>query len=318
MRERALAFEGNRTGLFDKGRILIYATDQAHSSLDKAIRMAGIGQENLVRIPTDGDLAMLPTSLEERIAHDRRDGNLPAGVATVIGGTSVGASDILRPVLEVCRDRGLYSHVDAAWAGSAMICPEFRHIWDGVELADSIVFNPHKWLGAQFDCSVQFLANPLDQVRTLGVRPGYLKTLEHAEVTDFSDWSIQLGRRFRALKIWFLLRAYGLEGLRMRIRNHVAWANELRGKLARIPEIEITSPCRLSLFTFRYVPSDGSDPSAATEGLLQAINADGRLYLTQTTHDGQFVIRVQVGQFDTTRDDVLMVADVVQELMATQ
>ena len=318
MRERALAFEGNQTGLSDKGRILIYATDQAHSSLDKAIRMAGIGQDNLVRIPTDGDLAMLPKSLEERIAHDRRDGNLPAGVATVIGGTSVGASDILRPVLEICRDWGLYSHVDAAWAGSAMICPEFRHIWDGVELADSIVFNPHKWLGAQFDCSVQFLADPVDQVRTLGVRPGYLKTLEHAGVTDFSDWSIQLGRRFRALKIWFLLRAYGLEGLRTRIRNHVAWANELRGKLTRIPEIEITSPCRLSLFTFRYVPSGGSDPNVATERLLQAINADGRLYLTQTMHDGQFVIRVQVGQFDTTRDDVLMVADVVRELLATQ
>ncbi len=318
MRERALAFEGNRTGLSDKGRILIYATDQAHSSLDKAIRIAGIGQDNLVRIPTDGNLAMSPKSLEERIARDRRDGNLPAGVATVIGGTSVGASDVLRPVLEICRDHGLYSHVDAAWAGSAMICPEFRHIWDGIELADSIVFNPHKWLGAQFDCSVQFLADPVDQVRTLGVRPGYLKTLEHSEVTDFSDWSIQLGRRFRALKIWFLVRAYGLEGLRSRIRNHVAWANELQGKLALFPEIEITSPCRLSLFSFRYVPSDGLDPNAATEELLQAINADGRLYLTQTMHDGRFVIRVQVGQFDTTREDVLMVADVVRELMAAR
>ena len=318
MRERALAFEGNRTGLSDKGRIRIYATDQAHSSLDKAIRIAGIGQDNLVRIPTNEDLAMSPTSLAEQIARDRREGHIPAGITTVIGGTSVGASDILRPVLEICRDQGLYSHVDAAWAGSAMICPEFRHIWDGIELADSIVFNPHKWLGAQFDCSVQFLAGPADQVRTLGVRPGYLKTLEHSKVTDFSDWGIQLGRRFRALKLWFLLRAYGLEGLRRRIRNHVAWSNELRDRLAQVPEIEITSPCRLSLFTFRYVPSDASDPNEATERLLQAINADGRLYLTQTMHDGRFVIRVQVGQFETTRDDVLMVADIVRELVSVR
>ncbi len=318
MRERALAFEGNSTGLSDMGRIRIYATDQAHSSLDKAIRIAGIGQDNLVRVPTDGNLAMSPRSLAEKISQDLRDGHRPAGVTTVIGGTSVGASDRLRPILEICREQALYSHVDAAWAGSAMICPENRQLWDGIELADSVVFNPHKWLGAQFDCSVQFLADPSDQVRTLGVRPGYLKTLEHSKVTDFSDWSIQLGRRFRALKIWFLLRAYGLEGLRNRIRNHVTWANELQDRLARIPEIEITSPCRLSLFTFRYVPAGGPDPNKATEKLLQDINADGRLYMTQTMLDGLFVIRVQVGQFDTTREDVLMVADVVRELISVR
>ena len=315
MRESALDFEGNRSGLSESRRIRIYASDQAHSSLDKAIRIAGVGQDNLVKIPTDDSLSMSPQHLEKQIEQDRKDGHCPAGVAAVIGGTSIGASDRLRPILEICRDQGLYSHVDAAWAGSAMICPEFRHVWDGIELADSLVFNPHKWLGAQFDCSVQFLADPSKQVQTLSVRPGYLQTREHAQVTDFSDWSIQLGRRFRALKIWFLLRAYGLEGLRQRIRNHVAWAQELEDRIAAIPEVEITSSCRFSLFAFRHVPSDESDPDAATDRLLQAINSDGRVYLTQTTDNDKYVIRVQVGQFDTTREDVLTVADVVRELL---
>ena len=315
MRERALGFSGNASGLSGRERLRIYGTSEAHSSLNKAIRIAGIGDENLVAVETDDDLAMSPSALEAAIRSDTSAGFRPAGVTCIIGGTSLGASDRLRPVLEIARRFGLYSHVDAAWAGSAMICPEFRHVWDGIELADSIVFNPHKWLGAQFDCSVQFLADPGEQVRTLAIRPDYLKTLDRTGTVDFSEWGIPLGRRFRALKIWFLLRAYGLEGLRTRIRNHVAWARELAEKLDGHPEIEVTSPCRFSLFTFRHVPV-GGDPDSATRLLLQRINDDGRLYLTQTTCEGRFVIRLVVGQFDCTRSDVMSAYDVIAELAA--
>jgi aromatic-L-amino-acid decarboxylase len=191
-----------------------------------------------------------------------------------------------------------------------MICPEFRHLWDGVEAADSVVMNPHKWLGAQFDCAVQFLADPTDQVRTLGLRPEYLRTLGADEVTNFNEWTVPLGRRFRALKLWFLLRAHGLEDLRRRIRDHVRWAGAAADAIARLPGCEIVTEPRLSLFSFAL------RDDAATEALLARINDDGRLYLTQTRHRGRLVIRVQVGQFDCTEADVAMIPTVVEELLA--
>ncbi|WP_417492180.1 pyridoxal phosphate-dependent decarboxylase family protein [Maricaulis sp.] len=313
MRERALDWSGNTAGLFGQPRLRIYASAQAHSSIDKAIRIAGIGQDNLVKIATDEHDSMRPEALLAAIAADRAAGHVPAGVVLCVGGTSVGASDPIAAILAIAAAQGLYSHVDAAWAGSAMICPELRTIWAGVEGADSIVFNPHKWLGAQFDCSIQFLADPGPQVRTLGLRPDYLETpgLDDggAEgLVNYSEWTVPLGRRFRALKLWFLIRAYGLEGLRTRIRNHIAWAKAAEAAIAALPGFQIVTPCRFSLFTFRY-----SD-EAETRDLLDRINADGRTYLTQTVHDGQFVIRFQVGQFDCTRKDVMMAVEVLAEL----
>jgi aromatic-L-amino-acid decarboxylase len=200
-------------------------------------------------------------------------------------------------------------HVDAAWAGSAMICPEFRTLWAGIEGADSIVFNPHKWLGAQFDCAVQFLRDPTPQVKTLGLRPTYLETGGREEIVNFNEWTVPLGRRFRALKLWFTLRAYGLQGLRTRIRNHVLWATEVCEALRAQNGVTITSEPALSLFTFALATD------ALTATLLTRINDDGRIYLTQTRHQGAYVIRVQVGQFDCTRDDVMMIAQVVSELI---
>ncbi len=309
MRERALDWAGNADGLSGQPRLRLYASDQTHSSVDKAARIAGIGQDNLVKVPTDAALAMDPAALDAAIRADLEAGFLPAGVVLCIGGTSVGASDRLDAAIAVARDHGLMAHVDAAWAGAAMICPEFRPLWQGVDRADSVVFNPHKWLGAQFDCAVQFLADPVDQVRTLGLRPDYLETLDQDEVVNFNEWTVPLGRRFRALKLWFTLRAYGLEGLRKRIRNHVAWAAELAEAIAALPDFEIVTAPALSLFTFRYRDSDEE-----TAELLRRINDDGRIYLTQTRHQGQFVIRVQVGQFDCTRDDVMCVHQVLRDL----
>ena len=315
MRERALNWRGIDAGMTGEKQLRIYASPETHSSIGKSIRIAGIGQRNLVKVPTDGSGALDPEALRTAIADDREAGFLPAGVVLCVGGTSVGASDRLRPAIEVAREFDLYVHVDAAWAGSAMICPELRGLWEGVENADSIVFNPHKWLGAQFDCSIQFLADPEPQVRTLGIRPEYLETLGQSEITNYSEWTIPLGRRFRALKLWFLLRAHGLEDLRQRIRNHIAWAEEAAAAIASLDRFRLTTECRLSLFTFQYAP-EGEDANDATERLLRAVNDDGRIYLTHTIHEGQFVIRFQVGQFDCRREDVQMAVDVLRELAA--
>ena len=307
MREQALAWAGLTQGLQGQQRLRIYASDQTQSSVDKAVRIAGIGQENLVKIATDASLSMVPEALAAAIADDLAAGFVPAGVVLCAGGTSVGAFDRMEECIKVAKARDLPVHVDAAWAGSAMICPEFRSLWAGVEGADSIVFNPHKWLGAQFDCAVQFLRDPGPQVKTLGLRPTYLETAGREEVVNFNEWTVPLGRRFRALKLWFTLRAYGLEGLRARIRNHVTWAQDLAVALSKLKGVEIVTQPALSLFTFALADD------AKTEALLTRINDEGRIYLTQTRHQGRFVIRVQVGQFDCTAQDVAMVETVVRE-----
>ncbi len=312
MRERALDWAGNREGLSGQPRLRIYSSAEGHSSIDKAAWIAGIGQDNLVKVASTGPLdGMDPAALRTAIAEDRAAGHKPAGLVIVTGGTSVGAMDPVAELIAIAREEGLYTHVDAAWAGSAMICEEFRHFWAGAEGADSIVFNPHKWLGAQFECSVQFLADPQAQVKTLGLRPDYLETLGQSDIVNYSEWTIPLGRRFRALKLWFLMRGYGLEGLRERIRNHVAWAEDAAHEIAAMDGLEIVTEPRLSLFSF------AAKDDAATEALLQRINDDGRTYLTQTRHKGRFVIRFQIGPFECTRADVMMAVKAVRELHRT-
>lgn len=310
MRERATGYTGNRDGISGKGHLRVYCSDQVHSSIDRACWISGIGQANLIKIPTHGPRhAMDVQALKSAIVADRAAGHTPAGIIAVTGGTSVGACDTLGPILDVAKAEDLYTHLDAAWAGSAMICPEFQQdFWADVDGFDSIVFNPHKWLGAQFDCSVQFLRDATPQLNTLKIEPEYLKTSGES-VTNYSEWTIPLGRRFRALKIWFLLRSYGLEGLRTRIRNHVKWAHELCEMLRGLDGFEIVTEPILSLFSFRCPGSD-----ADQQKLVDALNDDGRIYLTQGMFDGRKVIRFQVGQFDTTRDDVMMAHTVIKEI----
>ena len=312
MRERATGFTGNAQGLSDQGKIRIYCSDQVHSSIDRACWIAGIGQANLVKISTQGPLHGLDGDvLRKAINHDRENGLHPAGIIAVTGGTSIGASDDLEMIAAIAKDENLYTHVDAAWAGAAMICPELRGgLWEGVSEFDSIVFNPHKWLGAQFDCSVQFLRDAQAQIDTLKIQPEYLTTSQE-EITNFSEWTIPLGRRFRALKLWFLIRSYGLEGLRTRLRNHVVWAQELCERLRQTPGVFITSEPVLSLFSFRC---EGDD--SMQQQLVDAINDDGRIYLTQSIWRDQKVIRFQVGQFDCTHEDVMLAHAVIKEVYA--
>ncbi|MBY0568386.1 MAG: aspartate aminotransferase family protein [Hyphomonadaceae bacterium] len=316
MRERALNFEGNTKGLSGAPRLRIYCSAEAHSSIDRAIWFSGIGQDNLVRIPIKNDplRGADPEALDALIQADIEAGCVPAGIVANVGATGVGATDPVAEIAAVAKAHGLYLHVDAAWAGSAMICPELRHLWAGAELADSIVVNAHKWLGAQTHCSVHFVRDPASLTRTLAAKPDYLHTLGLSEVVNYSEWGVPLGRQFRALKLWFVLRAYGLEGLRTMIRNHIAWSRKLCEQLRGAPGFEIVTEPAYSLFSFRY--TRGADLDQLNLKLVEAINADGRIYLTQTRVDGAVAIRFQVGQFECTESDVMSAYDVITEIAA--
>jgi aromatic-L-amino-acid/L-tryptophan decarboxylase len=322
-RERALGFTGNAKGLAGGPVLRVYASAQVHSSVDKAVRIAGFGDANLVRIPVTGPLhGMDPDALDAAIRADLEAGLKPAAIVACLGGTSIGACDPIEAVAAVARRHDVFLHVDAAWAGSAMICPEFRDLMRGAEHADSLVFNPHKWLFTHFDCSAHFIRDPKALTDTLGIRPPFLRTLGQDGFVDYNEWSIPLGRRFRALKLWFVIRSYGVEALRGMIRDHVAWARELAEVIAAEPDFELTTEPILSLFTFRYAPAGAGtgtgvdDLDALNARLVERINDDGRTYLTQTRHDGRFVIRFQVGQTTTTREDVMMAWAAVKEIAA--
>ncbi|HET6520994.1 MAG TPA: pyridoxal-dependent decarboxylase, partial [Geminicoccaceae bacterium] len=315
-RERATDWRANEEGLAACPPLAFYASEQAHSSIEKGLRVAGLGRRQLRPIGTDDGFAMRPDLLEAAIAEDRAKGVVPAGVVASIGATGVGAVDPLRAVGEVCRRHGLYLHVDAAWAGSALLLEEARWMIDGIEQADSFVFNPHKWLLTNFDCSAHFVRDPAALVRTLSVRPIYLQSREGAAVTDYSEWSMPLGRRFRALKLWFVIRSYGVERLKAMLRDHIAWTAELEGWIAAEPDFELTSPRRLALLSFRYRPEsvdDEAELDRLNERLLQAINDDGRIYLTQARVRGRYVIRFSVGQTYTQRRHVERAWGVIRE-----
>lgn len=315
MRERALNWQGNTQGLGHHKPLRVYCSDQVHTSIDRAIWISGIGQDNLIKLPSSGDKRAIDTdALRRAIKEDLAAGYIPAGIIAVTGSTGMGACDDISEVVKISKEFNLFTHIDAAWAGSAMICPEFRELWKGSDGADSIVFNPHKWLGAQFDCSVQFLRDPDALRQTLAIRPEYLKTHTETNVVDYSEWSVPLGRRFRALKLWFLIRSYGLEGLRKRIRNHVSWAEDLADKLGKTDGFEIVTKPLFSLFTFRFTAT--SDSNDFNQKLVDRINDDGVIYLTQTTIDGMKVIRFQVGQFDCTKEDIEMAYKVITETAA--
>ncbi|MFN4099250.1 MAG: pyridoxal phosphate-dependent decarboxylase family protein, partial [Pararhodobacter sp.] len=311
MRERVLDWAGNREGLSGQARLRIYCSDEVHTSVDRAIWVAGIGGENLVRVPTRGPLrGMDADALRAAIHADRAAGYLPAGVIACTGGTGTGACDDLRAVLAVARDEGLYSHVDAAWAGAAMICPEFRDLWEGIEAADSLVLNPHKWMGVQFDFSAHYLKDPAPLVKTLAIQPEFLKTHGKDGFINYSEWSVPLGRRFRALKLWFVLRAYGLEGLRQVIRDHVRWCHALAGTLRADRRFTIVTEPVLGLFTFALTGAE----DAAMLDYVKRVNDDGRIYVTQGRVKGRIVVRFSVGSFACSEADVVLAGQVLGEL----
>jgi aromatic-L-amino-acid/L-tryptophan decarboxylase len=306
-RERATGWRGNADGLRDLPPLAVYCSEEAHSSAEKAVRIAGLGSASLRKVPADAALAMRPDALAEAIRADRAAGVTPACIVATLGTTSTGAFDPLPPIVALAREHGAYLHVDAAWAGSALVCPEQRAWAAGLDLADSLVLNPHKWLLTNFDCSAHLVRCPDELVRTLAINPAYLQTREGSAVTDYRDWGIPLGRRFRALKLWFVIRAYGVEGLQSLIRRHIALARELAAWIEADPDFELTSGPSLALLTFRYRPQGVDDEAtldALNARLLEAVNDDGRTYLTQTRLRGRYVIRASIGQTTTERRHV--------------
>lgn len=315
-RERATGWRGNAQGLADQGRFAVYCSAEAHSSVDKAVRIAGLGDGALRKVPADDAFAMRADALADAIAADRAAGARPLCVIATLGTTAAGGVDPLAEIAPICAREGLWLHVDAAWAGSALVLPEARWMIAGVEQADSFVFNPHKWLFTNFDCSACFVRDPEAWVRTFAIAPEYLKTAEDAAVVNFRDWGIPLGRRFRALKLWFVIRNFGVEGLRARIRAHIALAKDLAARIAAAPDFEILAPARLALFCFRYRPpgvAEGAALDALNARLLEALNDSGRVYLTHARLNGAYAIRFCVGQTNTQHRHVEAAWELIQD-----
>jgi aromatic-L-amino-acid decarboxylase len=274
------------------GRYTVYTSTQGHSSIEKAARVAGLGDEAVRVIDVDEAYAMRPGALRAAIAADVAAGRVPALVVATVGTTSTTAVDPLDAIGEVCREYGAWLHVDAAYAGSAAICPELRWVHSGLEYADSYCFDPHKWLLTGFDCDAFWVADRAGLVDALSVLPEFLRNAasESGAVIDFRDWHVPLGRRFRALKLWFVLRWYGAEGLRAHIRSGIALADRFAGWVEADERFEIVAPHPFSLVCFRL-----RGPDAPNEELLRRVNATGRAYLTHTRVGGRYVLRLAIG-----------------------
>jgi len=307
-RERATNYASNQRGC--DGRLVAYTSSQTHSSIEKAIKIAGIGRRNLHLIEVDDHFALRPKVLAEKVAQDRQAGLVPFFVCATVGTTSSNAVDPLPEIGHLCKKEGLWLHVDAAMSGTAALCPEYRYIHDGLELADSYCFNPHKWMFTNFDCDCFFVADREILIKTLSVLPEYLrnKATESGAVFDYRDWHIPLGRRFRSLKLWFVIRYYGLEGLRCHIRRHIQLAQKFATWVKEADRFELVAPAPLNLVCFRH---EGGD--ALNRKLLDGLNQSGRLYLTHTTLNDQYVLRFCVGQTHTEEHHVYQAWQQIQE-----
>ena len=294
-RERATNFQSNERGC--QGNLVAYCSTQAHSSIDKAIKIAGIGIENLHKIQVDNQFAMNPSALEACIEEDISDGLIPCVVVTNVGSTSSNAIDPVQKIGEICKRFNIWLHVDAAMSGSAAVCPEFRPIVNkGIEYADSYCFNPHKWLFTNFDCDVFYVRDRNTLIDTFTLMPEYLrnKATESGAVIDYRDWHIQLGRRFRALKLWFVIRHYGIEGLQFHLRQHVQLAQQFADWIRESRDFELVVEPPLNLVCFRHVTGD-----EMSQKIMDSVNASGQIYLTHTRLNNQLVLRMSIGQTKT-------------------
>jgi aromatic-L-amino-acid/L-tryptophan decarboxylase len=306
-RERRSGYRINERGFPNDTRYTVYCSAEAHSSVEKAVKIAGIGRESLRKISVDDAYAMDVAALEEAVTRDIRLGFTPLCAVAAIGTTGSTAIDPVRAIAAICRKHGIWLHVDAAFAGSALILPECRWLAGGLEDADSFVFNPHKWMLTNFDCSAYFVRDAAALVRTFEILPEYLKTPEGDRVNNYRDWGIQLGRRFRALKLWFVIRTYGVSGLQKILRQHIAMAQQLVTIIRSLPDFELLAPAPLNVICFRYAPPAMKDTSALNDlniRLHTALNADGRMFLTHTKLSGKYTLRLVIGQTTVRQEHV--------------
>ena len=306
-REKTTGYGLSRGGLQSEPRpLIVYASAHSHSSVDKAALLAGFGRENIRLIPIDTSYAMSPTALDEAIARDRRDGAVPCAVVTTTGTTATTALDPIGAIAQVAGTHKIWMHVDAAMAGSAMILPECRHMWEGIDGADSLVVNAHKWLGAAFDCTVYYVRDPEHLVRVMSTNPSFLQSTADNRVKNLRNWGVPLGRRFRALKLWFLIREQGVAGLQARLRRDIANAQWLADCVRRTAGWRVLAPVPLQTLCVRHEPPgvDGEALDRHTQAWADRVNRSGDAYLTPALLEGRWMVRVSIGAESTERSDV--------------
>lgn len=306
-RERSTNFRSNDYGIENK--LIVYASTQTHSSIEKAVKIAGMGKKNLRLIDVDEHFAMRPDMLSKQIKADQEAGYIPCFVCATVGTTSSNGIDPVREIGEICEKEGLWLHVDAAMLGTAALVPKFRFIHDGLEYADSYCFNPHKWMFTNFDCDCFYVADRASLIKTFSVLPEYLrnKATESGAVIDYRDWHIQLGRRFRSLKLWFVIRYYGVEGLRYHVRQHVELAQQFASWVEKDPNFQLAVSPPMNLVCFRHTGGD-----EVNQRLLESINQSGAAYLTHTSLENKYTLRLCVGQTNTEEKHVKQAWDLLQ------
>jgi aromatic-L-amino-acid decarboxylase len=304
-REKVTQLSSNREGLRAK-RIRIYCSTEAHSSIEKAVCIAGLGSKNLRKIEVDSECRMIPEKLGLAIREDIKNGYIPACIVAAFGTTGSCAIDPVEEIGKIAKENNTWLHIDAAFAGTALILPEFRKTVPGLDLADSIVFNPHKWMFTNFDCSAFFVKDKEHLQNTFRLVPSYLQTQTNTEANDYSDWGIHLGRRFRALKLWFVIRNYGLSGLQERVREHLKLAEYFEDEIRKKEIFEIVVPRNLTVVCFRLRPSgrDENELNILNTELIERINASGRIYISHTLIHGKFTMRFVCAQTNTRLEHV--------------
>ena len=315
-REKLTDYLINNNGFNGNERLRVYCSTETHSSVEKAVKISGIGRKNLVKIATDASYRMDVSLLRKTIAEDIAAGLVPLCVVATLGTTGSTSVDPLKEIASVCEENSVWLHVDAAYAGTALLLPEYRWMIEGIEKADSFVFNPHKWMFTNFDCSAYFVKDKEALIRTFEILPEYLKTGNRGLVNDYRDWGIPLGRRFRALKLWFVIRSYGINQLQEMIREHIRLARWLEQEVIAHPNFEIMAPVPLSLVCFRNRPScitNTEDLNILNADLLAKLNASGQIFLTHTKLNGQYTLRMSIGGTLTKQHHVEKAWELIKE-----
>ena len=318
-REKATDFLINDEGAVNSVTLRVYCSDQAHSSVEKAVKISGIGRKNLVRIPVRKDFTIDVQKLREAVESDKKAGLRPCCVIATLGTTGTTAVDPLKAIGRICSENGIWLHVDAAMGGTALILPEYQWMLDGREYIDSFVFNPHKWMFTNFDCSAYFVKYPAYLIKTFEILPEYLKTRTRGKVNDYRDWGVPLGRRFRALKLWSVIRMYGVEGLQEKIRYHIKLARRLAEMIAQEHDFQILAPVTINVVCFRYKPGGMKEEEVnkLNEALNHKLNDSGKIYLTHTVVNGIYTLRMVTGQTNVTIEHVEKAWDLIRKTART-
>ncbi len=305
-REKATNFSCNSEGLRNPGILRVYCSGQTHSSVEKAVKISGIGRKNLVKIPVRDDFSMDPVKLREAIISDKNIGKIPCCVVATLGTTGTTAIDPLKAIGDICNEFDVWLHVDAAMAGTALILPEFQWMLEGKENIDSFVFNPHKWMFTNFDCTAYFVKDASTLIKTFEILPEYLKTRTRGTVNDYRDWGVPLGRRFRALKLWAVIRTYGVDGLREKVRGHIEIAKSLAVQISHESDFEILAPVTICVVCFRFRPAGLSEEqvNVMNEKLNHMLNDSGKIYLSHTVLNGKYTLRMVTAQTNVTAQHV--------------